>query len=226
MTTQVEVLGLVIREPMTTFTDYVVGVAATWFAVQLVFSDVHKQHQGRCLWGVAFAFIGVGAMLGGTSHGFAGYLGDAAMTAIWKCTLFTIGLSMAFAVAGTIRSSVSNRGWQWFLQCINVGGLLLFISRVVNDNSYLNAIVVSVISLGAIAFLQGARWFTRKDVSAKWIVSGVVISFVAAAVQRSGFDLHIHFNHNDLYHSVQLVGLYLLYRGACVLDPRTQSSTG
>jgi hypothetical protein len=32
-------------------------------------------------------------------------------------------------------------------------------------------------------------------------------------VQMSGFALHRHFNHNDLYHVIQIVALWLLHLG-------------
>jgi hypothetical protein len=43
---------------------------------------------------------------------------------------------------------------------------------------------------------------------------GVSVSVLAAVVQQSGWSLHQHFNHNDLYHVIQAVGVWLLYRGA------------
>ena len=46
------------------------------------------------------------------------------------------------------------------------------------------------------------------------------VSFAAAGVQVSGLDLHQHFNHNDLYHVIQLVGLYAFYRGGLMLTDR------
>jgi uncharacterized membrane protein len=57
----------------------------------------------------------------------------------------------------------------------------------------------------------------------KWngaILAGVAVSIVGALVQASGFRLHEHFNHNDLYHVIQVAALVLLYRGA----KRLQSS--
>ena len=51
----------------------------------------------------------------------------------------------------------------------------------------------------------------------KWngaILAGVALSIVGALVQASGFTLHEHFNHNDLYHVIQTVAVILLYRGA------------
>jgi len=48
----------------------------------------------------------------------------------------------------------------------------------------------------------------------------VGLSVIAGLVQASGFTLHQHFNHNDLYHLIQIAGVVLLYHGA----KRLQSS--
>ena len=53
--------------------------------------------------------------------------------------------------------------------------------------------------------------------SYSWIVGGILLSFVGAAIQQSGVSLHQHFNHNDLFHVVQMVAFYLLYRGGKAL---------
>jgi len=38
-------------------------------------------------------------------------------------------------------------------------------------------------------------------------------------VQVSGFSLHQHFNHNDLFHVFQMVGMIVMYRGSqLILD--------
>jgi hypothetical protein len=50
-----------------------------------------------------------------------------------------------------------------------------------------------------------------------WILAGVAVSVAAALVQASGLDLHRHFNHNDLYHVIQIGAMCLLYRGARLL---------
>jgi hypothetical protein len=47
-----------------------------------------------------------------------------------------------------------------------------------------------------------------------WIVTGVAVSALGALVQASGLAPHRHFNHNDLYHVIQLAAMFLLYRGA------------
>ena len=47
-----------------------------------------------------------------------------------------------------------------------------------------------------------------------WLAGAVLISFAGAAIQRSGFTLHKNFNFNDIYHVIQMVGMYFFYRGA------------
>lgn len=46
-----------------------------------------------------------------------------------------------------------------------------------------------------------------------WMLAGAGVSVAAALAQASGLALHRHFNHNDLYHVVQIAALLLFYRG-------------
>lgn len=221
MTSEIEIFGLTVVEPVTMVTDYMITVAATYFGLQLMNARRDAQ-RCRVFWAIGFLFIGIGAFLGGTSHGFINYLSDAALSAIWTGTLATVGLSMALAVAGTIISNVSLPAWRMFLHGLNVIGLLIYTAWVSRHGGYLAVIIVTVASLGLIAMLQLKSLVTEQSTTARLIVAGVLLSFLSAAIQRSGFALHQHFNHNDLYHTVQLLGLYFLYRGVSQL--RDQAS--
>jgi hypothetical protein len=46
-----------------------------------------------------------------------------------------------------------------------------------------------------------------------WMLAGVGMSVLAALAQASGLALHRHFNHNDLYHVIQIAAMLLFYRG-------------
>ena len=46
-----------------------------------------------------------------------------------------------------------------------------------------------------------------------WMLAGVAVSVLAGLVQASGFALHAHFNHNDLYHLIQAAAMLLFYQG-------------
>lgn len=202
---------------MTTLTDYAITAVSAWFAWRLFFFREHRGETTRHAWAAGFLFIGLGALLGGTSHGFAPYLDQPTIDLIWTGTLYTIGISMFFAVAGTLLASVRDKTMQRVLHAANLAGLAFYCAWVFERDSYLSAIIVTVVSLGFVALLQVWCWFRDRATSAPWIIAGVLVSFASAAVQRSGYTLHVHFNHNDLYHVIQIAGLYLLYRGAELL---------
>lgn len=60
----------------------------------------------------------------------------------------------------------------------------------------------------------------RRRPGARSLLAGVLVGFAGALVQRSGFALHPHFNHNDLFHVVEMAGVWLYYRAAAALQDR------
>jgi hypothetical protein len=50
-----------------------------------------------------------------------------------------------------------------------------------------------------------------------WLKRAIGVSLAGLAVLALRLAPHRHFNHNDLYHVIQLGGLYCLYRGAVLL---------
>ena len=56
-----------------------------------------------------------------------------------------------------------------------------------------------------------------RKVGHRWLKRGLYISLAGVLIQTSGWSFHEHFNHNDIYHVVQMFGLYCFYRGALFL---------
>jgi hypothetical protein len=48
----------------------------------------------------------------------------------------------------------------------------------------------------------------------RWLRAGAGLSVAGLLIQIGHISLHANFNHNDLYHCVQTVALYFLFRGA------------
>ena len=65
-----------------------------------------------------------------------------------------------------------------------------------------------------------AAYIQREDGTVRWIVAGVLVTLAGAIVQQTGFRNRAHFNHNDIYHLIQIAGFYLLFKGACTLRDR------
>jgi len=82
------------------------------------------------------------------------------------------------------------------------------------------AVFVMGLSVGCMVGGIHAAYVQRQDGTVKWIASGVSVTVIGIVVQQTGFRSHLDFNHNDIYHIIQIAAFYLLFRGACTLRDR------
>ena len=88
--------------------------------------------------------------------------------------------------------------------------------------------LVTVWSIGSssvLMFLAGLRSALRPETDVEedrktgvsWLWKGIAVSAVGILLMVNKVSLHQHFNDNDVYHVVQMVGLYFFYKGAVLL---------
>jgi len=114
------------------------------------------------------------------------------------------------------------RGNLWVMAFLTVSAAALAGGTMHGFALYLGAgprtllwnVTVALIALGAGLFLTAALSFRVSRSRARWLLGGLFVSLAGVAVQQSELAPHPDFNHNDVYHCIQIVGLYLLYRGA------------
>ncbi|MCH8019341.1 hypothetical protein IH785_05720 [candidate division KSB1 bacterium] len=209
-----------ITEPTTMITDYLLGLFTVILAVRLFKLNENQQENSIRLWGGALAATAIAAFLGGTSHGFALHFSDFAKTAIWKATVYSIGLASFFMLSGTLFAAVANPLRKLLLGLVLLK-FLIYAGWMVSHDEFKYVIFDYAPAMLGVVLLQLYAYSKWKHKSAVWLISGVLISFAAAGIQMSGFTLHQHFNHNDLYHVIQMGAIYLLYRGAGLLKDQS-----
>ena len=99
--------------------DAAATAVAWWLGIRLcrVLGD---RRQFTFPWGIGFWLIGFAALVGGISHAFATYLSEAAYFWIWKATIYSIALSVTFALAGTISATVNADRISRVLHAVNI----------------------------------------------------------------------------------------------------------
>jgi hypothetical protein len=178
----------------------VLGGVTAWLSF-LLFKSSRKSQRW---WAMAFAALAAGAFLGGTWHGFLqGNL-------LWKATVLSVGAASFAMVAGSAIATVSGAARNLIL-LFAVVKLVVYSAWMLKQDEFIYVVIDTGIAFAAVAALH--LWKFNP-----WILAGVAVSVVAGLVQASGFDLHRHFNHNDLYHVIQIAAMLLLYRGARVLS--------
>jgi hypothetical protein len=185
-----------ISEPMTLATDYLLGGVTAWLSFRLF----RSRHESRRYWGLAFASLAAAAFLGGTWHGFL------QRDWLWKATVICAGFACFAMVAGSAFAVLRGTARRLVIGFALIN-LTVFILWMLLYDQFIWVVIDTGVALCIVAALH----LLRGD---GWMLAGVAVSVAAAVVQASGFALHPHFNHNDLYHVVQLGAMALFYRGA------------
>jgi hypothetical protein len=188
---------MTIHEPATLATDYLLALAAAIFAWRL--GRAHR------FWSYGFWFTALGSLLGGTYHGFS------QSQALWKATVFAIGIASFFFLFAVSRAMHAVA----FVKLVVYGSWMIF-----HD-----AFVWVIVDYGVAFVLIAITLAMQRSGATKWILASLAASIAGAVVQTTQFALHRHFNHNDLYHLIQLLSLWLLYRGARLTTSATVQPT-
>lgn len=206
-----------LSEPTTALTDLILALLALGFSLQLIPYARRLRQESIRSWGFAFAALSVGALSGGVSHGFAPHLSEAAYAVIWRVTLYSIGVASYYMVAGTARAVLRHRiaSWMIVVAAVKLAGYLYWTTVRPEFSLAVYDYVPNMLAVLVMGILLKRR---RRDPSGFWLAAGVVVSFLAAGIQLSGLSLAENFNHNDLYHVVQMVALVMFYRGAARLQ--------
>jgi len=206
-----------IHEPMTVVTDLILSALAVYFAVclgrqhELLHMNVHLYFS------YAFWALSLGALLGALTHGLGRNLSVAAGRILWRGTLFSLGVAAFFLLLATGYHAFSVQSVQ-LLEWMAVLLLALYAIVILRDDRFLWAVLFYATALLVMLSVMLYDLFSRGLAGSGIVVAGILVSFAAAIIQRSGLTLHRHFNHNDLYHVIQMIGLYYLYRGAMMLQ--------
>lgn len=203
---------MTLHEPTTALTDLALSALSIGCAVALGRRARAHGSQAAAWMAATLAAAGVAALAGALAHGFGPEMLPAAADVLWRATLHAGGLMsfclIASSAAAALRGSVRTAFYVAALV-----ELLAFAAWVALHPEFRWLVLDYGLAILASAALHLARLRRGDRPGAAWILAGLGVSVAAALVQRSGLALHPHFNHNDLYHVVQTVGTWLLYRG-------------
>src|SRR5687767_14183832 len=189
---------MTISEPMTMATDYLLAAVTAWLAA-LLFRNANHQ-KSRIFWAIAFAALALGAFLGGTWHGFA------RSDALWKATVLSVGFASFGMVAGSAFAVFSGNA-RALVAGFAAANLVVYVLWMLKHDEFIYVVVDTGIAFAIVPLAHLWRFNG-------WILAGVAVSVAAGAVQAGGLAPHPHFNHNDLYHVIQIAAMALFYRGA------------
>ena len=179
-------------------TDYLLGAVTARLCASLW--KRRESQRSRLWWAIAFGSLALGAFLGGTWHGLlqSGLL--------WKATVLTIGVASFAMLVATALAVLSGAPRTVLLVLAGVK-LLVYATAMLIRDEFIVFVIDSGVTFAVVAALHSWRFNS-------WILAGLAVSVIAALAQASGAAPHRYFNHNDLYHVIQIAAMVLFYRGA------------
>lgn len=206
---------MIISEPMTMLTDYALAGVTAGLGLRLW--KAKDNQWSRTGWSLAFGALALGAALGGIYHGFAQVLGESAHRLLWKATTLAVGFAGFGMLVGSALAATTGTPRRTILVFATVK-LAIFSVWMLFHDAFIYTIADSAVSMAVVGALHAWRWADSRNCASSWILGGVGVSALAAGVQASGLALHRHFNHNDLYHLVQIAAMALFFLGARQLE--------
>jgi hypothetical protein len=206
-----ELVG-VATERTTAATDAVLALAAA--AAILVLWRTTPPSFGRAVWQAALAALGLASVLGAVAHGLE--LRPTTRELLWHPLYLALGVTMALFVVGAVRDWRGEAAGRRVLLPMLALALVFYGVTRLTRGSFLAFVVYEaaalLFSLGV--YLRLATGPAR--VGAAPMAAALAVSLAAGVVQalRVGpVRLVWDFDHNGVFHLVQLVGLALLLTG-------------
>lgn len=212
-------------EPDVTLTDYAIALECLILCM-LITRWRQPAPRLQRWWIVLFASVGAGALFGGTVHGFFLDESTTGYRMLWPATLLALGVtSLAMWFIGSLALLREPAG-AWVRRAAAV--LLLAYTYVVVfvDSRFLVAIFAYLPATVFLLVVLSIAYTRHHTPGLGNGIVGLLLTFVAAAVQQLGIGIHpVYFNHNALYHVIQGVALAMLYVGARAITTTTTPRT-
>lgn len=199
-------------------TDYLLTLECALFAALLARVG-GASPEVRRFFVVFFVSLAVTSLTGGTYHLWFSGSSSATANVLWKTTVVALGVAAfaAWAAGACLLFARPLRGW------VIAAALLEFLAYAVYAAAFDDRFLVAIANyIPAVLFLGTAFALSYRRRPAAPVMLGLlglIVTGVAAAVQRSGFSLHpVYFNHNATYHLVQAAGVFLIFLAASFLS--------
>ncbi len=209
-----------ITEPATFATDLLISGFSCFFLLQLIrkYRDAHSL--SVLFWALGFCSLAISALMGAIFHGSGYWFEQSLRDAIWMVTLVTMIAMSAFILSAVAFNALEGRYKTVALSLIIVKAVVVLI-WILNDTRFVVAICDYGSSMACIAVMAILRLRGSWKKPGRWILSAIALSIVGSVIQIMKLAPHPHFNHNDVFHLIQLAANWLFYRAALVSDDRS-----
>jgi len=199
------------NEQTTAATDLLLGMLSILFSILVI-----REHSGnrfhRKMWFLFFLFLGLASFLGAIVHGID--LNGEIKHLLWNPLYLFLALSVAFFVLGAIFEICGEKGSRKSLPFMLCAAGCLFLVTVFIPDSFLIFIIYEALGLMTCLGIFLGKVFQTRETAYLFMITGILLTALAAVLQsRADLVLYLiwEFDHNGIFHLVQVPGLILIF---------------
>jgi len=166
------------------------------------------------LWSWVLGLLALAAGLGAVAHGFE--MGEGLRTLLWQPLFLSLGLVVALFVVAAIHDWKGRAPSRRALPVMLAVGVAFFAVTRVVSGSFLVFVAYEAVAM-VFALVVYVTLAARQRLPAAGIVAlAIVLNIIAAGIQASGtvhLTLGVPFDHNGVFHLVQMVAVVVLVAG-------------
>jgi MFS family permease len=165
------------------------------------------------LWCWVFGLMGCASALGAVSHGFI--LSGSVQATLWRPLFLSLGILVALFMVGALYDgrgrALAARFIPW---AIGIGSAFFVFIEVFSGEFFAFVVYEMIAMSGAVAIYLYLGVAGRLR-GAFMIAIAIVLNLVAAGVQASDVSFHFlfPFDHNGVFHLIQMVAIFILAVG-------------
>lgn len=166
------------------------------------------------VWSWVLGLLGVAALLGAAVHGFV--LSQRIQALLWQPLFLSLGLVVALFVVAAVYDWRGRDAARRILPIMLVVALLFYAITRLASGTFLVFVLYEAVAMLFALTIYVSLAVRRSLAGASWIAAGIGLNIVAAAIQASGavsITIIWPFDHNGVFHLVQIVAIVLLMRG-------------
>ncbi len=216
----INVLGILILEPVTTFTDLMVSAACFYAFSRLGRQKFSNRALNYFRW--YFFSMGMATLIGGLiGHGFLYAFGFAWKLPGWITSMFSVALIERSAIESA-RPWLNPRLGKWLLR-LNIIELLTVMTVTIYTLDFRFVEFHSGYGLVAIVLpLHLFIYYRQRNQGSRTVILAVLVAIMAALIFMNEIALDTWFNHFDISHTLMTVSALIFLKGALILGRETQ----
>jgi hypothetical protein len=208
----VNILGIRLQEPITTFTDLLVTVVCFYAYWKVNKSGISSK---------AIQYIKYYFILMGTGIAFGGLIGHGfqyAFSPAWKCLGWVIGMFAVLFFEFSALEYTANLippKWHKILVGFSIIEIVIALAFTISFVNFKYVQYHMIFGFIVVVFsLHLLIYYKTNDHGSRWIMAGVAMLVIAISAFSYRVTPHIWFNHNDLSHVIIALATYLFLKGA------------